>query len=252
MIYNLDKYSKILEFCLKCGYSFINFSELTARKEGMILLRHDVVNDVQAAQKMAFLENKLGIKSTYFLMTRSPVYNLFSRHNRDAVTEIFSLGHSIGLHYDQGYDEIRASSTSETMKNINRDCAFLENEFKCKIDAVSFHQPNQKILTSTEFNLEDRVNTYDQTKLGAFEYFSDSNRTLDWNKLELKLKTPLPSKEKANIQLLIHPMWWVYDNVSCSDIWNVILINSINYAIPQLMETERAFGGSRKLGVFET
>ena len=222
------------------------------RKEGIILLRHDVDNDVQAAQNMAFLENKLGIKSTYFLMTRSPVYNLFSRHNRDAVNEILRLGHSIGLHYDQGYDEIRATPTSETIKNINRDCAFLENEFKCKIDAVSFHQPNQKILTSTEFNLEDRVNTYDQTKLKAFEYFSDSNRTLDWNKLKLKLKTSSTSEQKDNIQLLIHPMWWVYDNIRCADIWNVVLINSINYAMPQLMETERAFGGNRKLGVLKT
>ena len=252
MNYNLNKYELILKTCLENGYSFRNFSELTGRKEGIILLRHDVDNDVQAAKKMALLENKLDIKSTYFLMTRSPLYNLFSRHNQDAVEEILYLGHSIGLHYDQGYDEIRGTSTDETKIYINRDCALLENEFRCKIDAVSFHQPNKKILTSTEFNLDERVNTYDQTKLSAFEYFSDSNKALDWIMIEQKLKTSAASADRCNIQLLIHPMWWVYDKINCEEVWDNVIINSVNYSMPQLMETERAFGGKRKLVVSYT
>ena len=92
MKYSLDKYSMILKTCLEFGWSFRNFSELKSNEGGIILLRHDVDNDVQAARKMAFLENKLGIRSTYFLMTRSPIYNLFSRHNQDAVEEILKLG----------------------------------------------------------------------------------------------------------------------------------------------------------------
>ena len=101
------------------GYNFINFNDVKFISEnskdttydlisnynkGQILLRHDVDVNLSAAAKMASAEHKLGVKTTYFLMWRSPCYNLMSRSSQKYVEKILTLGHSIGLHYDHGFD----------------------------------------------------------------------------------------------------------------------------------------------------
>ena len=43
-------------------------------------------------------------------MWRSPIYNLMGRESQKFVEEIINLGHSLGLHYDQGFDELNKKS----------------------------------------------------------------------------------------------------------------------------------------------
>ncbi len=66
-------------------------------------------------------------------MTRSPFYNVFSRHNHRFIQEIVSLGHGIGLHYDQGFDLNDGRPVSEL---INLEVTFLEEMFNCKISSL--------------------------------------------------------------------------------------------------------------------
>ena len=241
MKYDLVFYEAMLKTLLHKNFNFIKFSQIDDKRLNKILLRHDVDNDVIAARVMAKTEQSLGITSTYFFMTRSPVYNVFSRHNHAAILDILSMGHSIGLHYDQGYDEIRGLTVDDTKSQIQIDCKLLELEFKTTIAAVSFHQPNRRVLESEEFRLSKYINTYDKHALKRYKYFSDSNRTFDWDRVQDCVSESSDVNTCRDLQLLIHPMWWVYPNKKIEDVWNAVLENSIKYALPQLRETERTF-----------
>lgn len=249
MNYNVAGYCEILMNLKSNGYIFIDFSELKSRRKKCVLLRHDIDNDVQAAWEMAKIESELGIKATYFFMTRSPLYNLFSRHNDSLVRKILSMGHSLGLHYDQGYDEKRKIDAEESKQQIESECRYLEKAFDTKIAGVSFHQPSERLLSSSEFSLKTRVNTYDKMSLRGYKYFSDSNRSLNNNFMFEYIERSTLIDEDGNIQLLIHPMWWIYEQQAVTDVWNIVMENTLKYAMPQLLETERAFGLKRKISV---
>ncbi len=48
------------------------------------------------------------------------------------------------------------------------------------------------------------------------------------------------------VQLLLHPMWWVFDeNFSTEHCWNVACMNNFNDSLHHLHDTEGAFGEKR-------
>ena len=250
----------MLNNALKRGYRFIGFESFEDTQtfnlknvkklmKKSILLRHDVDGDLSAAAEMARLENKLGISSTYFLMWRSPCYNLMSRVGQDFVDFIIKSGHKIGLHYDQGYDAERNIPRHTTEIAIQREASWLEELLKIRVHAISFHQPSPALLQEG-INCGKRINTYDKHLLSNYKYISDSNRIFPlW--LSDKPKTLSYIDAIANcwpqsMQILIHPMWWVYDKKTTNEVWNLILKNNLRLTEQQLLATERAFGMKRK------
>ncbi len=80
----------------KAGYQFRTFEEMmTERIEGKtIVMRHDVDELAWNALKMARLENRLGIRATYF-------FRIVKQSNvPEVIREIATLGHEIGYHYE--------------------------------------------------------------------------------------------------------------------------------------------------------
>lgn len=266
----------MLERALASGYTFVGFDEVlddqdseleslesplelsrSKKDKGRILLRHDVDVDLSAAAVMASTEAQLGIKSTYFLMWRSPCYNLMSRAGHEYAEQILELGHDIGLHYDQGFDSSRSKSEQFSANQINLQADWIEHLLDCQVSAVSFHQPS-KVLLQADVQCGKRVNTYDRSTLSGFRYISDSNRIFPlWilsdeslgpdHKLDA-LKRCFPE----DLQLLVHPMWWVYDEDSTRKVWDMALTNNFNKAQKQFLETERAYGPKREMIIKET
>ena len=91
--FNYKGYTSLLETAINSGYKFVSFNEVkTINSEKFCVLRHDIDVSLKAAFEMAEIEHKLGIKATYFLMLRSPIYNLLSRSNHTYVKKIIDLG----------------------------------------------------------------------------------------------------------------------------------------------------------------
>jgi hypothetical protein len=203
---------------------------------------------VNAALEMAALEHELGVRSTYFLMTRSPLYNAMSRHSHRCIQQIIRYGHHLGLHYDQGFDPRITGQNDSAL--INAEADWLEYQFESQISAVSFHQPGNAVLQG-HVDTGQRLNTYDPRLSANFSYFSDSNRKLtflagsDASGIKDAAKKLLPS----SIQLLIHPIWWVYDEDSTEKVWDKAIVSNFTTAQLQLLATEQAYGAERKLGV---
>lgn len=250
MEYSTDGYSTLLKKALEVGYKFINFENQLKRKkttnDGLLLLRHDIDLDLLAATTLAEIEYGLGISATYFLMIKSPAYNLFARHNIKYTNKIISLGHKIGLHYDISFDQDRNYTGEQTYKEIQLECRLIEDTFNTKVDTVSLHQPTVDCLDfgKKTFN---KLFTHDYQIAKSFKYFSDSNRGLCFSR-ELRNKS-LEDLFPKNIQLLVHPVWWYYNTPSTIDVWNSTLMNNFSHMQKQFLETERAYGKKRKFTI---
>jgi hypothetical protein len=189
-----------------------------------IFLRHDVDVSVSRALRMAEIECAHGVRSTYYVMTASPMYTL-PRHAQ-LVREIAALGHEVGLHFDcpaqhrdrlplSNQDPCRTSSNGVTYEHqdastellelleaqIEIDCSVLEDILGNRVESLSFHRPDPWCLRGP-MHICGRVNAY-AAKLMEW-YLSDSRG--NWREGE-----PLPmlaSPPKSVLQLLIHPIWW--------------------------------------------
>ncbi|WP_419773870.1 hypothetical protein [Halarcobacter sp.] len=233
-MFNYINYEKLLKLALDSGYYFSNYEKSDIKN--IILLRHDIDISPKLALEIAKIENNLGIKATYFFMIRSPFYNLFSRANNNIVKEIISLGHEIGLHYDEGY----YSKNMDLQFLIDNEIKVLENNFDIKVNVVSFHQPSKKVIEN-KIKIK-QINTYDKEFFKDIKYISDSN--MDFKENPLKV---IESREVSKIQLLIHPIWWMIDGNNTEEKFiNTIKLNFDLEQI-QILETERAYGVKKKL-----
>lgn len=265
--FNLQNYTALLQHALRVGYRFIAFDQVLASesvlnrqsdktwREGRCLIRHDVDADLAAAVVMARAEAAMGICATYFLMWRSPCYNLMSRSGQRYAEEILGLGHKIGLHYDQGFDELRHVSSLATGEQIRQQANWLETLLHCRVSAVSFHQPSQDLLQAG-VDCGERLNTYDRERLRDFRYISDSNRRFPlWSAMDIEPAIEVDVCALAcflpqDIQLLIHPMWWVYNEPTTQAVWDKAILSNLQQTQQQLLRTERAYGPRREFRLY--
>ena len=95
MDFTLKKYQQLLAAKIAAEALFIPLHEYIEQShKSFIILRHDVDRLPTNALKMAKLENELGIQSTYFFRTIPETFQ------PDIISEIASLGHEIGYHYE--------------------------------------------------------------------------------------------------------------------------------------------------------
>lgn len=236
-------YDAILDGIQRRGFEFARFGDLVRGScpgGKVCLLRHDVDVSMDFALEMAQQEARRGVRATYFVMLRSPMYNLFSRHAADALRELVRLGHEIGLHFDAAYSQ---GSERTTPQWLAFEMATLGALAGTDIAAFSFHQPSSRIIEQ-RIELAGALNTYHPDQLAGFKYISDSNRV--WREYN-----PLQLLEAGfeRIHLLLHPIWWMCDHPDVMDCWDAAIRRNFDSSQRQLLETERAYGGARTLAV---
>jgi hypothetical protein len=120
MDFTLKIYSQFLETLQSQAYSFFTFQEYCEGKAKgkYVILRHDIDKKPYNALRIALLESKMGIRSTYFFLTLKEIFK------PTVIKEIAGLGHEIGYHYR---DFVDADGNSE--KAIQ---SFQTNLFKLK------------------------------------------------------------------------------------------------------------------------
>lgn len=184
-------------------YQFITFQEGKRVKEinrPLVIMRHDIDMDLEAALRISSLEKELGIHSTYFFMVRCPLYNVFGINGAKQVKQILAAGHHFGLHFNCSlYEDI---SLDNLNYYITREGELLENFFERPIEVISFHRPGPLELSGVE--LDKWPNSYERVFLEEFEYFSDSRG--NWARGD-----PLESeafRKRKNLHILVHPIWW--------------------------------------------
>jgi len=204
--FTYHNYMNILEKLKGKGYQFGSFKDAEILLKGekpFVMLRHDIDLSLKKALEIAELEAEHGVVSTFFFMTRSDFYNIFSKEGFDIVTRILGLGHHLGLHFD-----CAPYPVNHTVEDLARACAneinMLEHWFEKTVEIVSYHRPNKLVLTGNRQLSKPLPHTYMPIFTKEIHYYADSRG--QW-----KYGNPLDSeafKKGEPLHLLIHPVWW--------------------------------------------
>ncbi len=93
--FTLETYKQLLQTLISREHPFQIMKEYhLAPEKKFIIMRHDADRKPQNALRMAKLENKHGIKATYYFRTIPQTYK------PEIITEIAKLGHEIAYHYE--------------------------------------------------------------------------------------------------------------------------------------------------------
>lgn len=188
----------------KAHYAFTSYVDAAKLVKPHVLWRHDVDMSVHRAAKLARIEVEKGVCATYFLMLRSPFYNLHEPAVLARAREIVALGHAIGLHFDMSaYPS--SVALDELTERLTDERDLLAHLLDCKIEAVSFHNP--EVGGALEYNqlmLAGMVNAYAGEIKTNYKYCSDSNGY--WR--HDVLPDLLASKKHSKLHILTHPEWW--------------------------------------------
>ena len=219
MKFSYAEYRNIITL-IKHNLPIMDFSEVNDEVDSFCVLRHDIEFSIDRALEMARIEHEdLGVHSTYTVQLRNNTYNALSQKNIDAIQEIDSMGHYIGLHQNPPIME-----DDELIDYISKDIETLEHYYGFEVDRFAFHRcgSNPGILEKYVY-VPGKINCYSEDFFHYFSgdkpeelkvhYLADSNH--DW-----KYGHPfnidywdLPQK----MQLLTHPYSWTedgHDNIS--------------------------------------
>ena len=199
--FDLGSYGEIISKIQDLGYKIVFFEDLDLQDTHLIL-RHDVDVSLESALKMANFEASKNIYSTYFILLRSEMYNIYSSYATKIIKEILSLGHKIGLHFDHS---IYKNKDSDSIDHYCEDeCLAIQSWFDININVISFHKPSKHLLSLDKEKIAGRLNTYQSAYFKDILYCSDSRG--DWY-----YGDPLNNLKESkyqSIQLLTHPIWW--------------------------------------------
>jgi len=190
-----SKYQDLLEILLSSGLK-PSLDWNNKATPSTLLLRHDVDFSIEYAHKLAILENDFNVKSSFFFMLSSNMYNLFSRRNRELVKEIKAMGHLVSLHFDP-------ASYNNLDSFIIEKNAF-ESLIESEIDIISIHRPGP-FLQENNRKLGDINQTYCDAYSKEMKYLSDSGGRDIFPLVNEYLK----DTGNKGLHLLIHPLWWV-------------------------------------------
>lgn len=102
--FTLQTYQRLLEALEGAGYTFLNFEQYCAIRQGMssvkalperyVIMRHDVDKRPWFSVRMAEAEALMGVKASYFFRIGK------ESNNPECIKRIAQLGHEIGYHYE--------------------------------------------------------------------------------------------------------------------------------------------------------
>ena len=179
-----------------------------AAGERFIIWRHDVDCSMHRAHALARIEADAGVKATYFVLLHSEMYNLLEQSISRLVREIAAMGHTIGLHLDTGYHDVRHED--ELPGVIAWEAAILERVSGQPVTAFSFHNPTARELAWQRDQYAARYNAYAARFQSTVGYVSDSNGY--WR--HRRLAEVLDQAADHQLQVLTHPEWWTDETLS--------------------------------------
>jgi hypothetical protein len=185
---------------------------LAAGGRPKLILRNDVDVSLERAVRLAAIQHALGARSTYMVMTNSPLYDVDAPASRALLAQLLALGHEVGLHFDFADPAQRdAGATAEAVEPaIAAACTRLEAACGQPVRSLSFHRPLPQFLRGPAV-VAGRVNAYARELMDW--YLSDSGGR--WRQGE-----PLPRlahPTRPALQLLTHPIWWGEEHQAPAD-----------------------------------
>lgn len=203
MDFTYKAYEKLLNLLKQNNYEICNYGNYNAYNRGVIL-RHDVDFCLDAALRIAELEYKNQITSTYFILLSTSFYNNSDKKVHSIIREITDMGHDIGLHFDEA--RYRISNESELSYYVEKEANIMSQLLDMEIKSVSMHRPSKWVLDS-DLHFDNIINSYSKEFFNDFKYISDSR--MYWRE---DVKQVITSNQFDRLHILTHPIWYGDEN----------------------------------------
>jgi len=213
--FSYDYYRNLIKKIRLKNIPIIDFSDVDMYNTWCII-RHDVEFSIDRAHKLAMIENKIGVKSTYNIQLSNNNYNSLSIKNLQLIKDIISMGHKIGVHTYMKKDFLYGNTEHQMKVHILKEISILSYYLDYKIDRFVYHRPRYEWIVKP-FHIDNNIiNQYDEkfidhdfenTGVMKITYLSDSNHR--W-----KYANDVNGEK---IHLLCHPYSWTdtgYDNLN--------------------------------------
>ena len=129
--FTLTTYKSLILAFQQAGYQFQTFEDaMTIPAEGkLVVMRHDVDELAWNALRMAQLENRLGIRSTYY-------FRIVKQSNvPEVIKQIVALGHEVGYHYEDL--SLNDGNQEKAMASFKKNLAYFRTFYPVR--TVSMH-----------------------------------------------------------------------------------------------------------------
>jgi len=190
--FTFKHYKEIIKLAKRKGYSFCRVKDYSSTRKKVIYLRHDVDLAPSNAVRIAEIENRLGIKTSYYFRLHAD-YNPFSLKNVNIINEIKRLGHEVGLHYSPSFGELYGST-------LQNEIIMFELMYG-KTYSFSLHEPAR--TNPGEIELKGYYNAHGLKFLTNTTYISDSG-----GRWRTHCACEFIKKGVSRLCILTHPMWW--------------------------------------------
>ncbi|MEW6753618.1 MAG: hypothetical protein AB1505_21935 [Candidatus Latescibacterota bacterium] len=201
-----EAYRGVLRAALESGYVFGSMEDCAAGQVPgqCVLLRHDVDYSLERAVQLARLNAECGVRGTFFVQVRSPVYNLLHPASLDCCRELAAAGQELGLHApypDPGEPAARV------VTRLAGDVALCEEQVGVRFArVVAWHNPPPRLGEQPDLLAGSGLaSAYHRPLFVPGCYLADSNlrnRADDFVALFRARSLPL-------VQVLIHPLYWI-------------------------------------------
>ena len=199
MHFSYRAYEELINSLQENGYIFCSYDDEIGHA---VIMRHDVDYSLDKTVRIAEIEHAGGVKSTFFIMLSCDFYNVFSLSGVRIFDKLLSLGHEIGLHFDEmRYKELSGKSKEITEKII-LEAEILSKAIGKQVTKVSMHRPSKEIIEA-DLEIPGIINTYSSKYFKDYKYLSDSRRR--WREPVLDI---IRSKQYDRLQILAHPFWY--------------------------------------------
>lgn len=200
MKFTYAAYRDLLSLLRERGYAFRDYHTYSDAPH-CVILRHDIDTSLPQAVKLAELEADEGVQSTWFILLRTDFYNVFSKSGQEALDRIRSLGHEIGLHFDEA-SYVPALDLDGVVQSVIKECGLLSALLETQVSTVSMHRPSKTTLEA-DFQIPGIVNSYGKTFFHDFKYLSDSRRR--WREPAEEI---IRAGEHDRLHILTHAFWY--------------------------------------------
>lgn len=205
--------------------------------ESGILVRHDVDYSLSMAYEFSRYEKKYNIKSTYYILLSTDLYNVFSTNSQKQITQMLEDGFEIGLHFDPTvYGDL---SEEQLLDKMEIEINIFEEFYRTKIYSYSMHNPS---TNGIYLNYPSLINAYDSKIFSDKNYISDSSYSF-------RGKNPrefLSKSKNELIQFLTHPIHFFGDGkISYEKQLNSILNCYYNY-LDELWSVNAVYKNTKK------
>ncbi|MBK1813404.1 hypothetical protein JHL18_22535 [Clostridium sp. YIM B02505] len=217
-MFTYKEYETLIEL-MKQVNTIYTFKALPEKSSTGIILRHDIDFDIETAYTLSQIEEQKDVRSTYFVLTSSELYNPNTATNRKLLQRMHDKGFEIGLHFDPlVYGELDDEYIKINMKN---ECSIVENIINDKVHSVSLHRPS---IYNVYPIFQGYKNAYSPQFFNPELYVSDSCKDFRGkNVFEFVRK----GKENL-IQVLLHPVHFGETEATYVHVLNKILQRKIN------------------------